>query len=184
MAYCVRCDWCDRRLYHEDDYAELTVTIHHRRGKGAMDAKWAEEVDVTRHFCAAPKPEADRHGRDRSGLIPEREFDTCYGRAIAAITRTALGDPGMGLEWRLMPAEGPSQPHPSAPAAGPSTWIGELEIGVRVFNALTRAGIETVEALRTQVENGRLRVRQLGPKSHREIRAALDKFAASAGTVT
>ena len=55
MSYRTHCDWCGTHLAYEDDQAIMPVTIYHRRGKGALDAKWAEEVSVTRHFCARPK---------------------------------------------------------------------------------------------------------------------------------
>jgi len=80
----------------------MDVTIHHRRGKGSLDAKWSEETKQTRHFCASPKEDTDPGGRNRAGLVPEQEFDSCFDRAIAAITGTEVEDPGLGMEWRLV----------------------------------------------------------------------------------
>jgi hypothetical protein len=89
----------------------MPVTIYHRRGKGALDAKWAEEVTVTRHFCARPKAGGE-------GPVDRRE--RCYDRAIAAIKGTAVSDPGLGMEWRIVPiADGEPDPVPKlARAAG------------------------------------------------------------------
>src|SRR5688572_5567433 len=97
MSYRTHCDWCGEHLAYEDDQAIMPVTIYHRRGKGALDAKWAEEVGVTRHFCAAPKGE--------NGARPPGTADKCYDRAIAAIKGTPVADPGMGMEWRLVPLD-------------------------------------------------------------------------------
>lgn len=101
MSYRTHCDWCGAHLAYEDDQAIMPVTIYHRRGKGALDAKWAEEVGVTRHFCAAPKSEDGR---------PQGSGDKCYDRAIAAVKGTPVSDPGLGMEWRLVPIEGEEQP--------------------------------------------------------------------------
>lgn len=123
MAYRTHCDWCNTHLGYEDDYAELRVTIHHRAGKGALDAKWAEEVDVTRHFCAGPKEDTDRGGRNRAGMVPDRDLDSCYARAIAAVTGTELADPGMGMEWRLMPIADEAPPKTEDPGKRPKAGI-------------------------------------------------------------
>ena len=93
MSYRTHCDWCGEHLAYEDDQAIMPVTIYHRRGKGALDAKWAEEVSVTRHFCARPKAQANAPADDR---------ERCYDRAIAAIKGTPVSDPGLGMEWRLV----------------------------------------------------------------------------------
>lgn len=112
MSYRTHCDWCGAHLAYEDDQAIMPVTIYHRRGKGALDAKWAEEVGVTRHFCAAPKSEDGR---------PQGSGTKCYDRAIAAIKGTPVGDPGMGMEWRLVPIEGEEQPAATGDGDGAST---------------------------------------------------------------
>ncbi len=107
MSYRTHCDWCGTHLAHEDDQAVMPVTVYHRRGKGALDAKWAEETGVTRHFCA--------HARDEDLTEAGRQA-SCYERAIAAVRGTPLSDPGMGMEWRMMPVAG-EQPDVSAVVA-------------------------------------------------------------------
>ncbi|MEY2441194.1 MAG: hypothetical protein QOJ46_620 [bacterium] len=104
MSYRTHCDWCGSHLAYEDDQAVMPVTIYHRRGKGALDAKWAEEVTVTRHFCARPKA---------SGDAPVDQRERCYDKAIAAIKGTVVSDPGLGMEWRIVPIdEGGPAPAP------------------------------------------------------------------------
>jgi hypothetical protein len=103
MSYRTHCDWCGKHLPYDADQAELSVTIYHRKGKSRLDATWSEEVDVTRHFCAPDKEDLDRGGRNRMGMTPDQEFDSCYHRAVAVITGRELREPNMGLEWRLIP---------------------------------------------------------------------------------
>ena len=107
MSYRTHCDWCGTHLAHEDDQAVMPVTIYHRRGKGALDAKWAEETGVTRHFCAHKK------GED---LTEDGRIRSCYERAIVAVKGTPLSDPGMGMEWRMMPVAGEPPAVATAPA--------------------------------------------------------------------
>ena len=80
MSYRTHCDWCGTHLAYEDDQAVMPVTIYHRRGKGALDAKWAEEVSVTRHFCARPKPTATTRRRSRALLRPGDRRDQGHRR--------------------------------------------------------------------------------------------------------
>jgi hypothetical protein len=105
MSYHTRCDWCGERIDHYDDQAEMPVTIYHRQGKSKLEARWAEETKVTRHFCASPREDTDRGGRDRAGLLPQERLDSCYDRAIATITGVALREAPAGLEWRLVAIE-------------------------------------------------------------------------------
>jgi len=108
MSYRTHCDWCGEHLAYEDDQAIMPVTIYHRRGKGALDAKWAEETGITRHFCARPKGEA------------ADKRDHCYDRAVAAVKGTPLSDPGLGMEWRIVPVgEGELAPPPAKPSRAP-----------------------------------------------------------------
>jgi hypothetical protein len=102
MSYHVECDWCGQWLAYADDQAQMCVTIYHRKGRSRLEGQWSEETKQTRHFCASPKEDTDHTGSNRMGLIPEDGFDSCYDRAIAAMTRVELTDPGMGLEWRLV----------------------------------------------------------------------------------
>jgi hypothetical protein len=123
VSYHAECDWCGAWLSYDADQAQMSVVICHRKGS-RLDAQWSEEAKQTRHFCAAPKEDTDRGGRNRAGLVPEPEFESCYDRAIAAMTRTELGDPGMGMEWRLMPVDAPKPTNdvrsaPKAPAPSP-----------------------------------------------------------------
>ena len=152
MSYHTECDWCGAWLGHDDDQAQMTVTIKHRRGKGTLDAKWAEETKQTRHFCASPKEDTDEGGRNRAGLIPESELDSCYERAIAAMTRTELADPGMGMEWRLMRVEKRETPKadepekPKAPTNGPE-WREHEDANREPREAWGRLSAERRESL-------------------------------------
>ena len=119
MSYRTHCDWCGKHLAYEDDQAVMPVTIYHRRGKGAMDAKWAEETSVTRHFCARPKAGGDG---------PVDDGERCYDRAIAAIKGTAVSDPGFGMEWRIVPiGEGAPAPLPAPPARAPGVPVAAAD---------------------------------------------------------
>ncbi len=75
MSYHVTCDWCRKRINHDDDQAQLPVTIYHRRGNGTLDTKWTEETKQTRHFHVAPKQDVDRTGTNRMGLAPEEDLE-------------------------------------------------------------------------------------------------------------
>ena len=112
MSYRTHCDWCGGHLAHEEDRAVMPVTIYHRRGKGSPEAKWIEETCVMRHCCVSPGA-GGRDGRSRAELAAAGRPDTCYDRAIAAITGTKLSDPGMGMEWRMMPVDDDGQRQPT-----------------------------------------------------------------------
>ncbi len=139
MSYRTHCDWCGTHLAYEDDQAIMPVTIYHRRGKGALDAKWAEEVSVTRHFCARPKAGAN-------GPVDDRE--RCYERAIAAIKGTPVSDPGLGLEWRLVAIDdGEPAPRPKrdrAPGVPPPPATNPSEIFAFAGTHVTRELHEAV----------------------------------------
>ena len=54
------------------------------------------------------------------------------------------------------------------------TTIEELDLSVRSYNCLKRAGINTVQDLTTRSENAMMKVRNLGRKSLEEVIAKLD----------
>jgi DNA-directed RNA polymerase subunit alpha len=54
--------------------------------------------------------------------------------------------------------------------------IDELDLSVRSFNCLKRAGINTVEDLINKTEEEMMKVRNLGRKSLEEVIAKLDSF--------
>jgi len=54
--------------------------------------------------------------------------------------------------------------------------IEELDLSVRSFNCLKRAGINTVEDLTMKSEEDMMKVRNLGRKSLEEVIAKLDSF--------
>ena len=58
----------------------------------------------------------------------------------------------------------------------PHTPIEELELSVRAYNCLKRAGIHTVEQLRTFREDDLMKVRSLGRKCTMEVLRALSDF--------
>jgi hypothetical protein len=110
MSYRTHCDWCGGHLAYEEDRAVMPVTIYHRRDRGSPEAKWIEETCVMRHFCVSPK---GGDGRSRAELAAAGRPDTCYDLAIAAITGTKLSDPGMGMQWRVMPVDDDEQRLPT-----------------------------------------------------------------------
>ncbi len=57
--------------------------------------------------------------------------------------------------------------------------IEELDLSVRSYNCLKRAGINTVEELTRKTEDDMMKVRNLGKKSLSEVRAKLNKFGLS-----
>jgi DNA-directed RNA polymerase subunit alpha len=59
--------------------------------------------------------------------------------------------------------------------------IEELDLSVRSFNCLKRAGINTVEDLSTKSEEDMMKVRNLGRKSLEEVRAKLESLGISLG---
>jgi hypothetical protein len=188
MSYRTHCDWCGEHLSYEDDQAIMPVTIYHRRGKGALDAKWAEEVGVTRHFCAAPKAEDGR--RQGSG-------NKCYDRAIAAIKGTVVGDPGMGMEWRLVPVGGEEEPvaaaeGDAAPVATPPTGdpadvvvFDDVRVTRELHEVLTtrlppkrrgalpKAGVVSLDQVAVMSDDELLAIDGIGRGSVRRLREAV-----------
>ena len=57
--------------------------------------------------------------------------------------------------------------------------IEELELSVRSFNCLKRAGISTVEDLTNRSESDMMKVRNLGKKSFDEVTAKLNSLGLS-----
>lgn len=57
--------------------------------------------------------------------------------------------------------------------------IEELDLSVRSYNCLKRAGIDTVEELTRKTEEDMMKVRNLGKKSLAEVKAKLAKFGLS-----
>ena len=57
--------------------------------------------------------------------------------------------------------------------------IEELDLSVRSFNCLKRAGVNTVEDLITKTEEDMMKVRNLGKKSLDEVVAKLHSFGLS-----
>jgi hypothetical protein len=168
MAFRTHCDWSGKYLAYEDDRAVLGVTIYHPRGKGALDAKWAEETKPTRHFCAAAKDsDVDRHGRNRMGLVPdEPEFDSCYDRAIATIKGRELSDPGMGLEWRLVAVEDKA-PEPNCAEARQANYDAAKADGGA--GELEQYGLEWHQTIRPLVLGGFVRVDDVAEASDEEL---------------
>ena len=56
------------------------------------------------------------------------------------------------------------------------TTIEELDLSVRSYNCLKRAGINTVQDLTNRSENDMMKVRNLGRKSLEEVIAKLDSM--------
>ena len=54
--------------------------------------------------------------------------------------------------------------------------IEDLDLSVRSYNCLKRAGIHTVEDLISKTEDDMMKVRNLGRKSLEEVIAKLDSF--------
>jgi DNA-directed RNA polymerase subunit alpha len=61
----------------------------------------------------------------------------------------------------------------------PETSIDELDLSVRSFNCLKRAGINTVAQLCEKTREDMMRVRNLGQKSLEEVIAKLDNMGLS-----
>ena len=62
------------------------------------------------------------------------------------------------------------------------TTIEELDLSVRSYNCLKRAGINTVQDLTNRSENDMMKVRNLGRKSLEEVIAKLDSMGLSLTT--
>ena len=57
--------------------------------------------------------------------------------------------------------------------------IDDLELSVRSFNCLKRAGIQTVEELIQKTEEDMMKVRNLGKKSLKEVKEVLASYGLS-----
>jgi DNA-directed RNA polymerase subunit alpha len=62
---------------------------------------------------------------------------------------------------------------PEAPVKGTQTMIEDLDLSVRSYNCLKRAGIQTVDELTQKTEDEMMRVRNLGKKSLKEVKEKL-----------
>jgi hypothetical protein len=179
MSYRTHCDWCGEHLAFEDDQAVMPVTLYHRRGKGSLDSKWAEETGVTRHFCAPPK-------KDASDTTPRSA--TCYERAVEAIKGTPVADPGMGMEWRIVPVAGEDSP-PAADRAAPDrqetvpfadTLVTRELLGVIVAKLpagkqaiLPHHGVVSLDQVDAMTDEQLLAIDGIGKRSVRHLRDAL-----------
>jgi DNA-directed RNA polymerase subunit alpha len=57
-----------------------------------------------------------------------------------------------------------------------SMTIEDLELSVRSYNCLKRAGIQTVEELTQKTEEDMIKVRNLGKKSLKEVKEVLASY--------
>jgi hypothetical protein len=196
MSYHTECDWCGAWLGEEADQATMRITIYHRGGRGTLDAKWAEETGVTRHFCAAPS-EDTYHGHNRMGLVPDAHLDCCYERAIAAITGTKLAEPGLGMEWRLVgvsdaaePPHTASKPAPKVPPpltcdsdctlqfAGKEITaelheVIETRLATSYWYALPAAGIVSLDQVAAMTDDELLAIDRVGHGTVKALRQAI-----------
>jgi hypothetical protein len=193
MSYRTHCDWCGGHLAYEEDRAVMPVTIYHRKSRGLPEAKWIEETCVMRHFCVVPKGD-DGDGRGRAELAAAGCPDTCYDRAIAAITGTKLSDPGMGMEWRMMSVDGGEQrPAIEGAPAAPVPALDPDEIvsldGARVTRelrdviverlppkgrrALPRAGIASLDQVAAMTDDQLLAIDGVGRRALQALRQAV-----------
>ena len=65
---------------------------------------------------------------------------------------------------------------PEAPVKGTQTMIEDLDLSVRSYNCLKRAGIQTVDELTQKTEDEMMRVRNLGTKSLKEVKEKLEEL--------
>ena len=193
MSYRTHCDWCGEHIAFEADRAVMPVTIHHRHDGGTSDATWTRHADPSRHFCVS-RAEDDHDVADRAAS--ERP-DSCYDRAIRAITQSKPGEAGMGMEWRLMAIGDVDQPPAiaedpaAAPLSPPSTGaadtvsfagtqvtcelhdviVGRLAPNVR--RVLPEAGIVSLDQIATMTDDELLAIDRIGPRTVRVLRQAL-----------
>jgi hypothetical protein len=141
-------------------------------------------------FLRVPREDTDRGGRNRAGLVPEDSFDRCYDRAIAAIEGTKLSDPGMGMEWRLMPV-GDNKSPPTAATSDPGTYreddrdlsmyhVGAVDtdrgLSYGTRSVLSNAGLLWIDELDAMSDRDLVRVRGIGNKRLTEVRRMLDAY--------
>ena len=173
MSYRTHCDWCGSHLAFEADQAVMPVTIYHRKGKGTLDGKWAEETGVTRHFCAPAKRAGDAEAD------PDRR-PSCYERAIDAIKGTTLDAPSMGMEWRLMPVDdGEPSPDEAVELAGTKVTrelrdaiVQRLPEGKHA--CLPDAGIVSLDQVAVMSDDDLLAIDGVGRKILKQLREAVD----------
>ena len=65
---------------------------------------------------------------------------------------------------------------PEAPVKGTQTMIEDLDLSVRSYNCLKRAGINTVQELATKSMDDMMKVRNLGKKSLDEVKHKLEEL--------
>lgn len=175
MTYWVECDWCGKALYGKD---QAVMEVHVERERtGKLEARWAEEVRPTLHFCAAPEVDYNRMGLTEGR--PD-DLDSCYQRAVSSIKGRKTEPPNLGMEWRLVPvaaetaAEGNVSDEQRKAA---SKWLRSFGgLTPRAHMALVRRGIDRATAERMSDEE-LLEITGVGLGTVRVLRAALEDSA-------
>lgn len=156
--------------------AGTLVALVHEKGPGALDA-YAPEIDALADIPAI----AEYLGVKTASIYRDR----ARMRTVGATPRWPDPEPFPGRtpfwKWRTiivyratMPGPGnrvrgprPRKPKPSPPP------IEDLNLTVRTYNCLKRAGIDTVAELAGLTDRDLLDVPNLGPKSFAEVRQAV-----------
>ena len=99
--------------------------------------------------------------------------------ATILIERLQLFQNVAGPANNVIPAGPPSPPMPVPPSNLPDMNIEELDLSVRSYNCLKRAGIDKVGQLVEKTEEEMMKVRNLGKKSLEEIKKKLSELGLS-----
>ena len=172
---------------YEDDQAVMPVTIYHRRGKGAMDAKWAEETCVTRHFCARPKAGGDGPSTTASAAMtgpsprsrapPSAIPGSAWNGGSCRSTRARGADAGAPARAPGVPAPPLTDPGQVVTFAG-TRVIRELhelaqDVAEQAPRVLPRAGIVSLDQVAAMTDEQLLAIDGIGKGMLARLREAV-----------
>lgn len=121
------------------------------------------------------EPQVNEEGQEYDKLIMEIDTDgTLKPSEALSISSKILRDHLAILknldEGFIDEADAQEQESDTTPSAIQSKMIEDLELSVRSYNCLKRAGITTVEELIQKTEDEMMHVRNLGKKSLKEVK--------------
>jgi hypothetical protein len=190
--YHYECDYCGGRI-NAGDVPYVRARIAFITGNQDRFGEQEELIEPTRFFHAHSVrglEECDRLGIE---VNAEKLGDCCYTRALKQLEGVPVTDPGVGMEWRLLPVGHEGREDREARLNGEPIWdkahkhpwpreeFSFLRSPARVFPGDLRSlGIETFGDLRGAIESGELRqVRGIGQKTFELFKRETEAFLAA-----
>lgn len=150
MGVRIECDWCHQKIDRGDPYVTVEFDGCVRRGASAIEPL----LEQARVYCGADRYTDEDPAANATFGIGDRASegwwhrDSCFTRALAALTGNPVGRADIGLEWRLVASPAPS------PDYLLDADVDAMQVGEPVRAALRQAGVARVRevALLTHAE--------------------------------